>query len=259
MPAIDADSADEPDVAPVGPSAWRRGVRVGLTLYALAILIAGVAAGLDFGSIIATLFFVGLGAAIVATGLGLTAEDKAHSPRLGEDDFIWGWMVHLMPLRMARAWTVLLGCVFLAGAWYVWSVNRPSVSPEAGRYVTSDSELEPGFRVSFIVEGGQVRDDVLAWRASCTSGTVIAASVRSVARPDGDWSGGSDYVLDTANGDTEHVHPISDTGHFADSHTADGLLSLSVTVERDGRAIDRCKTGAVRWVAHRQGTAHTRG
>lgn len=259
MPATDADRADEPDVAPVRRSAWQRGLGVGLTLYALAILIAGVAAGLDFGSIIATLFFVGLGAAIVATGLGLTAVDKAHPPRLAEDDFIWRWMVHLMPLRMARAWTVLLGCVFLAGAWYVWSVNRPSVSPEAGRYVTSDSQLEPGFRVSFVVEGGQLRDGVLAWRASCTSGAAIAATVRLVAGPAGDWSGASDYVLDTPNGDTAHVHPISDTGHFADSHTADGLLSLSVTVDRDGRAIDHCKTGAVRWVAHRQGTAAARG
>ena len=259
MPAMDANGTDEPDVAPVRRSAWQRGVVVGLTLYALAILLAGVGAGLGIGSIIATVFFVGIGAATVLTGLGISAEERAHRPSFGESDFIWRWMVHLLPLRVARAWTVLLGGVFLAGAWYVWSVNRPEVSPEAGRYATSASALEPGFSFSFIVAGGQMRNVVLAWRASCTSGATIAASVPSVDGPAGGWSSAPDYVLPTANGGVAHVHAISDTGHFADSHTANGLLSLSVTVDRDGRATDHCATGAVRWVARRQGTANLHG
>lgn len=259
MPAIDANRTDEPDVAPVRRSAWQRGGVLGLTLYALAILVAGVGAGLGIGSIIATLFFVGIGAATVLTGLGLSAEEQAHRPRLGESDFIWRWVVHLLPLRMARAWTVLLGCVFLAGAWYVWSVNRPQVSPEAGRYVTRVSALEPGFRFSFIVAGDQMRDVVLAWRASCTSGATIAASVPLVDGTAGGWSSAPDYVLHTPNGGIAHVHAISDTGHFADSHTANGLLSLSMTVDRDGQAIDHCTTGAIRWVARRRATANVRG
>jgi hypothetical protein len=255
MPAMGADTTDEPDVAPVRRSAWQRGVVVGLTLYALALLIAGVAAGLGIGSIIATLFFGGLGAATVWTGLGLSAEERADRPRFGESDFIWRWTVHLLPLRMARAWTVLLGCVFLAGAWYVWSVNRPSASPEAGRYVTTVSALEPGFRFSFTVAGDKVRDAVLAWQASCASGATIATSVQSRDTPASGWSGGADYDLHTANGGIAHVHTISDTGHFVDSHTATGLLSLSVTVDRNGQTIDHCTTGGVRWVAHRQVTA----
>lgn len=258
MPGMRAHTPDQPDVAPVGYSAWQRGVVVGLALYALAVLIAGVVAGLSIGSIIGTLVFVGLGAGTVLVGLGLSAEERAHRPSVGESDFVWRWIVHLLPLRVARAWTVLLGCVFLAGAWYVWSVNRPASNPEAGRYAATFSPNQPGFSLSFVVAGDKVRDAVLAWQASCTSGANIAMSGQSFDAYTSGWTSTSGYDVHMTHGGIAHVHTISDTGHFVGAHTATGLLSLAVTVKQNGQTADHCATGALHWIAHRQGTAGVR-
>ena len=173
-----ADRADEPDVATVRDYTWRRGVVVALWVYVLAILVADVAAGLAMGSIIATLVFVGLWAATVLSGLGLSADDHAHRPAFGESDFMARWIVHALPLRgwrvrVARVWWVLLGCVFLAAGGYVWSVNRPLPTPEPGRYTATFSSRQPSFDFSFVVSGHKVRDAVLAWQALCASGAVV--------------------------------------------------------------------------------------
>lgn len=48
------------------------------------------------------------------------------------------------------------------------------------------------------------------------------------------------------------MHTVSDTGRFSDAETAAGVLSLSVTVEQNGQTVDRCKTAALHWIAHRQ-------
>ena len=249
------DTTDEPDAAPVRDDAWRRGVVVGLTVYAIAILIAGIAAGLGIGAIIGTLVFVGLGASTVLSGLGLSAEEQAQRPAMGESDFVARWIVHLLPLRVARVWWVLLGCVFLATAGYVWAVNRPLATPEPGRYTATFSPREPAFDFSFVVAGDNVRDAVLTWQALCASGAVVGGTVEPGDTPTSGWTSATDYVLDTANGGIAHVHTVNDTGRFRDAHTAAGLLNLSVTVKQNGQTVDHCTTGALHWIAHRQGAA----
>lgn len=131
--------ATQADAAPVPQGGWPPALVIVLSVFALAILIAGIAAGLSIGAIIASLFLVGTGAANVLGGLTLSAEAQAHRPRLGESHYVGRWVLHVMPLRLARIWTVLLGCVLLAAAWYVWSINRPSPTPEAGRYTSTVS------------------------------------------------------------------------------------------------------------------------
>ena len=247
-----ADRADEPDVATVRECNWRRGAVVALWVYALAILVADIAAGLGVGSIIATLVFVGLGAATVLSGIGLSAEDHAHRPAFGESDFIARWIVHLLPLRLARLWWVLLGCVLLAAGGYVWSVNRPLPTPEPGRYTATFSPREPAFDFSFVVSGHKVRDAVLTWQALCASGAVVGGTVEPGDTPTSGWKSAADYELDTANGGIAQVHTVSDTGRFSDAQTAAGVLSLSVTVKQNGQTVDRCKTAALHWIAHRQ-------
>ena len=252
-----ADRADEPDVATVQDYTWRRGVVVALWVYALAILVADIAAGLPMGSIIATLVFVGLGAATVLSGLGLSADEHAHRPALGESDFIARWIVYALPLRVevARVWWVLLGCVFLAAGGYVWSVNRPVPTPEPGRYTATFSPREPSFDFSFVVSGHKVRDAVLTWQALCASGAVVGGTVEPGDTPTSGWTSAADYELDTANGGIAHVHTVSDTGRFSNAQTAAGVLNLSVTVKQNGQTVDRCTTGALHWIAHRQDAA----
>ena len=136
MPAMRADRADEPDVATVRDYTWRRGVVVALWVYALAILVADVAAGLAMGSIIATLVFVGLWAATVLSGLGLSADDHAHRPAFGESDFMARWIVHALPLRVAREGGArLVGAArlrFSSSRW-VRVVGQPAVADPGAR------------------------------------------------------------------------------------------------------------------------------
>jgi hypothetical protein len=250
-----AYAAEQVEVPTVQRSAWERRVAVGLALYALAILVAGIAAGLRVGAIIGTMVCVFIGGGTVLAGLGLTAEDTAYRPRTGESDFIWRWTVYLLPLWLARALTVLLGCVFLAAASYAWSVNRPLSTGASGRYVASFSPREPGDSFSFVVAGGNVRNAVLAWQASCASGAVVAGSVEPGDTPASGWASATDYVLGARGGAIAHVHTITDTGSFRDSQTAVGALSLSVIVAQNGRTIDHCRTGVLHWIAHRQNIA----
>ena len=63
------------------------------------------------------------------------------------------------------------------------------------------------------------------------------------------WTGGHDYVTANANGITEHVHVIADTGHFPSPTRAVGVFRLSVVLDENGREIDTCKTGTIDWAA----------
>ena len=248
-------NATHADAAPVPQGGWSPALVIVLTVFALAILVAGIVAGLTVGAIIATLFLVGTGAANVLDGLTLSADAQAYRPRLGENHYVGRWLLHLLPLRLARIWTALLGCVLLAGAWYVWSINRPSPTPEAGRYTSTVSAQEPRFRFTFIVSGDKVRDQVLVWQASCASGATIATSVQLNDAPTSGWASASDFNLPMANGGIAHVHTIADTGRFLNSRVAAGVWSLSASVEQNGQTVDRCSTGTVRWTARWNGVA----
>ncbi len=92
----------------------------------------------------------------------------------------------------------------------------------------------------------------MAWHASCQSGKIWADQSDSAYSPLSGWTGASDYVTPNANGIVEHVHVVQDTGHLTSPTRASGVFNLSIALFQNGRKIDTCTTGTVRWAASKE-------
>lgn len=153
--------------------------------------------------------------------------------------------------RTRGSW-VIWGFVVLAIVGYALSRTAPpsSVTPRQGAFVGNAPQGPNRFQISFSVSGSAIRNSDIAWQAQCRSGKEWDDHALSPYAPLSGWTGdGRDYVTANANGITEHVHVIEDTGHFTTPTRATGVFSLSVVLDENGRQIDTCETGTIHWTA----------
>lgn len=222
----------------------------------LVVLVAGLSIAifrdkLRIGDILLLGFVLLLGASLIANGLALGPRMHARKPRILEEGYLGRSVAHYVPVRVGGGWWVIWGLVFWGFVGYVLWVSVPEalVIPRQGQFVGYAPHGPPRFRISFTVAGSAIRDSVVAWQASCHSGKELDDQVSSSYAPISGWTGSEDYVTGGPNGITEHVHVIEDTGTFTRPTRAAGAFSLSLVLYQNGRKIDTCKTGTVRWSA----------
>lgn len=166
-------------------------------------------------------------------------------------------------------WLLIALSVVVAGGIAAVAVGRSTrVSPRWGKYAGYPSGRGSGFKISFVVSPPTVVNgvahveinDVAQWHASCESGRVWVDESQSLWTSLSAWNERAfNYVTDNAFGKyahpsggstiTEHIHVIEDMGHFTSPSHAAGLFNLSVALYQNGRQIDTCRTGIVRWLA----------
>ena len=154
--------------------------------------------------------------------------------------------------RRVRKSRVIWGVVFLAIVGYALSRIAPpsSVTPRQGAFVGNAPQGPSRFQISFSVSGSAIRNTDIVWQARCRSGKEWDDHALSPYVPLSHWTlAGQDYVTANVNGITEHVHVIEDTGHFIRTTRAAGVFGLSVVLDENGRHIDTCETGTIRWTA----------
>jgi hypothetical protein len=170
--------------------------------------------------------------------------------------------------RVPRWLLVVLSIVAMGGVAAGVVARSTSVSPRWGTYSGYASGMGGGFKISVFVSPPTVVDGVhhveigavARWHASCRSGRVWIDESQSFWTSFAAWNERNfNYVTANAFGNyahgsggtviTEHIHALEDMGHFTTSTRATGLFSLLVVLYQDGRQIDVCRTGTVRWVA----------
>lgn len=105
--------------------------------------------------------------------------------------------------------------------------------------------------VSFRVAGSRVRSFVIAWRASCQSGSVFTDSTSGSSIPlvRNRWSRPGSYQFAFPPGMTARVTILKETGQFTSPITASGIWSASATIYRGAQQVDTCASGTIRWGA----------
>lgn len=197
----------------------------------------------------------GAARAIAATGLASLEDDQPEAQGRDVEKALRAlWDIFKGERRTrsrAHGSWVIWGIVFLTIVGYALSRIAPqsSVTPRQRTFVGSAARGPSRFRISFSVSSSAIRNSDIAWQAQCRSGREWDDNALSAYIPVSGWTGADDYVTANANGITEHVHVIADTGHFTSSTRAAGVFSLSVVLDENGRQIDTCETGTIHWTA----------
>jgi hypothetical protein len=166
-------------------------------------------------------------------------------------------------------WLLITLSLVVAGGVAAGVVARSThVNPRWGTDSGYASGAGDRFKISFVVSPPMVVEgvhhieitDVAHWHASCRSGRTWVDQSQAFWTSFSAWSERDfNYVTGNAYGNyadgsgatvsTEDIHIVGDMGHFITPTRAAGLFSLSLALYQDGRQIDACRTGTVRWSA----------
>jgi len=104
-------------------------VRVTAVHVAVGVFVAAevIAIGVErtsFGTVVVLSMLLLAGLGCISEGLTLTPQGHDQKPEFGEG-YVWLWIAHRLPLRLASAWYVLWGLALLAVVGHGLWVHRP--------------------------------------------------------------------------------------------------------------------------------------
>jgi hypothetical protein len=137
-------------------------------------------------------------------------------------------------------------------------VGAANVSLAQGVY--SGFTSQPGYddQVRFRLLGPVVAGETVLWQAKCRSGKslVEGTRIREIYESRGRWNEATTYVGRLLRGAyptslpvTGRFRVVENTGRFTSAISASGVERVTATLYRQGRQIDSCATGPVRWTA----------
>jgi hypothetical protein len=152
--------------------------------------------------------------------------------------------------------------VVVAGLMLVACSAAPAAGsarvPTTGKFSGRTSQPRPADSFGFWVAGTQITHTRMGWRAWCGSrqfftGGTRQGTTRIVIR-NGSWTSTGSYFhrIPSAPGYTAHVRIVESSGHFIDLRHARGTFHIKVQVLHNGRRVDTCDTGLVRWSTTKQ-------
>jgi hypothetical protein len=113
---------------------WLRVARVTVVLVIVVVIVAVIVGAeviaigvekLPTDQVFVMNLFLLAGLGFVSEGLTLTPQGRDEKPQFGDEGYVWLWIAHRLPLRLARVWSLLTGLALLAAVGYGLWINRP--------------------------------------------------------------------------------------------------------------------------------------
>ena len=89
--------------------------------------------GFGIGHVLLVVLLLIVGPGVIGYGLSLTAEEHAEKPDPGAEGYLGLWIAHHLPLRIARAWWVVLGLAWTIFLGIVLWRNAPLLDTRASQ------------------------------------------------------------------------------------------------------------------------------
>lgn len=147
------------------------------------------------------------------------------------------------------------GTATASGADVTFSITGAR-TPDQGSFGGGTSQAGG---ISFRVSGSNQRNEIIGWRARCRSGKDLTGATRLSGEriSGGGWlAPPAAYVFSPARSNygsngpvVGHFRVIENNGQFTTPISATGVWRLSAVLYQQGRKIDSCATGIVRWAA----------